>query len=146
MGVASLVDEPIDVAAVSARVGDASHGAVVVFVGAVRDQHQGRAVAGIGYHAYRPMAERVLAELVAEQEASVPGIAAAVVHRLGELVPGEASVVIAVASPRRDAAFDGARRLLERLKAEVPIWKREHYADGSSAWREEEVLAPVERG
>jgi molybdopterin synthase catalytic subunit len=87
------------------------------------------------------MAERVLGAIERELAAEADDLAVRVVHRLGELAAGEASIVIAAASPRRDAAFAAARRALERVKREAPIWKHERYADGTSSWREEEPLA-----
>jgi len=139
---ARLVESPLDPAAVAELVASPARGAVVTFVGTVRDHHRGRPVERLRYAAYRPMAERALAAIVADLEAEHDGLAAAIVHRLGEVPAGEASVVIAVASPHREAAFAAARRALERLKREAPIWKREHYADGGAAWREEEPLGP----
>ncbi|MEM9594884.1 MAG: molybdenum cofactor biosynthesis protein MoaE [Acidobacteriota bacterium] len=137
---AQLVDGPIDVAALERAVAAADCGAVVLFLGTVRDHHGGRAVARLDYSAYRPLAESTLASIVADLEASEEPIRAAIVHRLGSVPIGEPSVVIAVASPHRQAAYDASRLALERLKKEVPIWKREHYADGDVAWREEEPL------
>ena len=78
-----------------------------------------------------------------ELAAEADELAVRIVHRLGALAVGEASIAIAAASPRRDAAFHAARRALERVKAEAPIWKLERYADGGSTWREEEPLAPI---
>ena len=141
---ARLVEGPLDTRAIAAAVVGPSRGAVVTFHGTVRDHHQGRPVARLDYTAYRPMAEAALRRIVAELEASHRDLRAAIVHRLGEVPVGEASVVIAVASPHRGAAFDAAREALERLKRDVPIWKREHYADGGAAWREEEPLAVSE--
>jgi molybdopterin synthase catalytic subunit len=135
-----LTDGPIDAARLIAAVAGPSRGAVVVFAGTVRDHHRGRAVAGLRYSAYRAMAETVLCAIVADLEAGDGGVRAAIVHRLGEVPVGEASVVIAVASPHRDAAYEASRTALERLKTEAPIWKRERYADGGEAWREEEPL------
>lgn len=138
-GVTGLADGPIDVSRLIAAVSGPSRGAVVVFAGTVRDHHRSRAVAGLRYSAYRAMAETVLAGIVADLEAD-GGVRAAIVHRLGEVPVGEASVVIAVASPHRAAAYEASRTALERLKTEAPIWKRERYADGGEAWREEEPL------
>lgn len=135
-----LVRETIDVAALLARVADRGRGAAVLFLGTVRDRHDGRTVTGIDYTAYEPMAERVLAAIERELEAGHADLAVALVHRLGELTVGEASIAIAAASPRRDAAFAAARHALERVKREAPIWKLERYADGATAWREEEPL------
>jgi MoaE-MoaD fusion protein len=138
---AELTDGPIDAAWVTAAVAGPGRGAVVLFLGTVRDHHAGRSVARLTYSAYRPMARERLARIVLDLEAAHPDLRAAIVHRLGEVPVGEASVAIAVASPHRAAAYEASRTALERLKAEVPIWKREHYADGEAAWREEEPLA-----
>jgi molybdopterin synthase catalytic subunit len=134
-----LTEEPLDVAAIAAAVASPDCGAVVSFVGTVRDAHGGRPVERLTYSAYRPMAERRLAALAAELEER-HGVRLAVVHRLGTLLPGEASVAIVAAAPHRDAAFVATRECLERLKREIPVWKREHYADGSARWREDEPL------
>ncbi len=135
-----LTDDPIDVAAVERAVAGAGRGAVLLFLGTVRDHHRGRAVDRLTYSAYRPMAEQVLERIAAELETQAERLKVAIVHRLGEVPVGEASVVIAAASPHRAAAYEASREALERLKREVPIWKREHYADGEAVWREEEPL------
>jgi molybdopterin synthase catalytic subunit len=135
-----LVRGPIDGAALLARVAGRGRGAAVLFLGTVRDRHAGREVVAIDYSAYEPMAERVLEAIERELEATHEGLAVALAHRLGALAVGEASIAIAAASPRRDAAFAAARAALERVKREAPIWKLERYADGSSSWREEEAL------
>lgn len=140
-GRAELVDGPIDVDRAVRSVEAPGFGAVVVFLGTVRNHHAGRAVEKLTYSAYRRMAEDTLAKIVSDLEASGPRVA--IVHRLGEVAVGEASVVIAVGSPHRAAAYEASRTALERLKAEVPIWKREHYSEGEAAWREEEVLNPA---
>ena len=131
-----LTRSPIDAAALLAEVAARGRGATVLFLGTVRDRQAGRAVAGIDYAAYEPMAERVLAAIERELDAGGEGLALRIVHRLGALAVGEASIAIAAAAPRRDAAFAAARRALERVKREAPIWKLERYADGGSAWRE----------
>jgi molybdopterin synthase catalytic subunit len=141
---AELVDGPIDTARVEAAVSAPGFGAVVVFLGTVRDHHAGRPVAKLTYSAYRPMALAGLRRIVTDLENSAP-VRAAIVHRLGEVPVGEPSVVIAVGSPHRAAAYEASRTALERLKAEIPIWKREHYADGEAAWREEEPLVETAR-
>lgn len=142
---ARLVDGPIDVGVVQATVAASDCGAVLLFLGTVRDHHDGRAVARLTYSAYRSMAEtalrRIVDELEAEAGAGKERRCVAIVHRLGDVPVGEASVVIAAASPHRDSAYEASRTALERLKKEVPIWKRELYADGEAAWREEEPLA-----
>jgi len=141
--VAELVDGTLDSGRAVAAVSGPDRGAVVIFLGTVRDHHAGRPVAKLTYSAYRPMALEGLRRIVTDLEGSAPGLRAAIIHRLGEVPVGEASVVIAVSSPHRAAAYEASRTALERLKAEIPIWKREHYADGEAAWREEEPL--VER-
>lgn len=137
---ATLVDGPLDVDAVRRQVSHARCGAVVVFTGSARDHHRGRVVTGLTYSAYRPLAERALTRIVTGLEAGDPDHRAAIAHRLGDVAAGEVSVVIATSAPHRDAAYQANREALERLKREVPIWKREHYGDGESLWREEEPL------
>jgi molybdopterin synthase catalytic subunit len=139
-GATGLTDGPLDPVAAVAAVAGRGRGAVVVFLGTVRDHHQGRKVAGLAYSAYRSMAAAVLQGIVADLEAAGEDLRAAIVHRLGEVPVGEPSVVIAIASPHRAAAYEASRTALERLKSEAPIWKRERYADGGAAWREEEPL------
>lgn len=135
-----LVHTAIDVSAVESAVADPSCGAVLLFLGAVRNHHAGRDVARLTYSGYEPMALANLERIVRELEADGDRLRVSIVHRLGDVPVGEPSVVIAVASPHRAAAYDASRIALERLKKEVPIWKREHYADGEVVWREEEPL------
>jgi molybdopterin synthase catalytic subunit/molybdopterin converting factor small subunit len=138
-GRTGLVEGEIDVDAAVRSVEDPGFGAVVTFLGTVRNHHAGRAVEKLTYTAYRRMAADTLARIASELEAAAP-VRVAIVHRLGEVPVGEPSVVIAVGSAHRAAAYDASRTALERLKAEVPIWKREHYAEGGAVWREEEPL------
>jgi MoaE-MoaD fusion protein len=140
VALAPLVDGPIDTGAVVEAVSSPTRGAVLLFLGTVRNHHRGRAVERLTYSAYRSMAEERLLRIVREIEAEGDDLALAIVHRLGEVPAGEASVAIAAASPHRAAAYEASRRALERLKREVPIWKRERYAGGEEAWREEESL------
>ncbi|MBX9928587.1 MAG: molybdenum cofactor biosynthesis protein MoaE [Gemmatimonadaceae bacterium] len=130
----TLTTAPIDAAALLAQVADPTRGALTLFVGTVRDVNDGRAVQGIDYQAYGPMAESELRAIVAEAHDEWPGLALAIAHRTGYLALGEASVVIAVGHARRGAALDAQRYCIEQLKARVPIWKREHYADGTREW------------
>jgi molybdopterin synthase catalytic subunit/molybdopterin converting factor small subunit len=139
-GRTGLVDGLIDVDATVRSVEDSGFGAVVTFLGTVRNHHAGRAVEKLTYTAYRRMAADALARIASELEAAAP-VRVAIVHRLGEVPVGEPSVVIAVGSAHRAAAYEASRTALERLKAEVPIWKREHYAEGEAVWREEEPLS-----
>ncbi|MEJ2084065.1 MAG: molybdenum cofactor biosynthesis protein MoaE [Acidobacteriota bacterium] len=138
---ASLVDAPIDPTSVVAEVSSGRAGATVLFLGTVRESHRGRSVTKIFYDAYRPMALRVLERIASELETEDDSIRIHIVHRLGELSVGEASVAIVVASPHRAAAFRICQMTLERLKRETPIWKQEHYSDGDTTWREDESLA-----
>lgn len=138
----ALADGPLDVPRALAEVAGPSRGAVVLFLGTVRGSHRGRAVERLTYSAYRPMAENALERIAGDLEREHQNLRVAIVHRLGEVAVGEASVAIAVAAPHRAAAYQASRTALERLKAEVPIWKREHYAGGEAAWREEEPLSP----
>ena len=137
---AHLTDTAIDIAALLAETAAPGCGAVVLFLGTVRDRQADRAVTAITYSAFRPLAERVLATIEAELDAEHPGLRVRIVHRLGTLEVGEASVAIASASPHRAAAYTANRRALERLKSEAPIWKLERYRDGERRWREEEPL------
>lgn len=125
---------PVDLAALLAGVAHDGAGAVATFLGLVRDRNAGTAVAGIDYEAYGPMAERELRAILAEAAGRWPDVRAAARHRTGYLAVGEASVAVAASSPHRAAAFDACRYVVEQLKARVPIWKREHYADGRRAW------------
>jgi molybdopterin synthase catalytic subunit len=130
----ALVETPIDLAALLAEVADAGNGATLLFVGTVRDVNDGRAVTGIDYSAYEGMAARELDSIVREAAARFGTDHVVVVHRLGTLGLGEASVAIAVAHPRRAPAYDASRYVIEELKRRVPVWKREHYADGTREW------------
>lgn len=129
-----LVAGPIDSQALIAEVARTANGALVLFVGTVRDVNDGRPVSGMEYSAYESMAERELAEIAREtsERFGTPDIV--VEHRLGELELGEASVAIAVAHPHRAQAYDASRYVIEQLKKRVPIWKLEHYEDGSREW------------
>ena len=130
----ALVSRPLDPGALLAEVASTANGATLLFVGTVRETNEGRAVTGIDYSAYAPMAEREL-EAIAREACARFGTAHLVLeHRTGTLGLGEASVAIAVAHPRRAAAYEASRWVLEELKRRVPIWKREHYADGGREW------------
>jgi molybdopterin synthase catalytic subunit len=112
-----------------------AHGALASFIGVVRDHHLGRDVTHLIYECYRPMAETVLAALIAETAERFDAELSALVHHgTGRMVPGEAAVTIHVATAHRAAAFDACRHLIERIKADLPVWKREFYTDGSDAW------------
>jgi molybdopterin synthase catalytic subunit len=128
-----LVHQPIDLADLAATApGD---GALCLFVGVVRNENGGRRVERLEYEAYEEMALPLMEEIAAETRNRHPVSEVRLVHRLGHLEIGEASVAIAVASPHRAEAFAACRFAIDTLKAKVPIWKKEHYADGT-AWLE----------
>jgi molybdopterin synthase catalytic subunit len=129
-GLFAVVDRPLRLAEVVDAVAAPGRGGIATFTGTVRDETGGRRVLRLEYEAYVPMAEAKLAEIGAALEAA-HGASIAIVHRVGTLEPGEAAVVIACAAPHRAAAFRACEEAIERLKREVPIWKREVFADGS---------------
>jgi molybdopterin synthase catalytic subunit len=124
-----LVREPIDVASLTGAT--AADGAVCLFVGVVRNESRGRPVVRLEYEAYEEMALPLMEEIAAETRRRFPVTDVRLVHRLGRLEIGEASVAVAVSSPHRAEAFAACRFAIDALKAEVPIWKKELYADGS---------------
>lgn len=127
---AYLTDDPIDPRALVRRVMRPSDGAYVLFEGVVRNHHEGKAVESIFYDAYRPMAEKEMDTIVREVAARYPDVALAVVHRLGHLIVGDASIAIVASSPHRAEAFDACRMMIDRIKETVPIWKKERGPDG----------------
>ncbi len=129
-----LTDDPIDTAAVLESVRTPQAGGVVLFLGTVREFTAGRQTDWLEYEAYRPMAAARMAALVEETSARWPVLKATVVHRLGRLGLGEISVAVAVSTPHRADAFEAGRHLIDRLKEEVPIWKQEHWSDGTVEW------------
>jgi Molybdopterin converting factor, large subunit len=130
----ALVRRIIDVPDLIHEVADNANGATSLFVGTVRSSNDGKEVLMIEYSAYDEMAEKEM-ELIVGEAAERFGVRQiAVEHRLGELAIGEASVAIATAHPRRSPAIDSMRYVIEQLKQRVPIWKLEHYADGSRNW------------
>lgn len=129
-GLFAVVDRPLVLSEVVDAVAGASVGGLVTFSGAVRDQTKGRRVLRLEYEAYAPMAEAKLAEIGEEVANQWPGTRLAIVHRVGTLVPGELAVVIAAGSAHRKEAFRGCEHAIERLKQDVPIWKKEFFEDG----------------
>ena len=138
-----ITDAPIETCELLSRTGTGEDGAVVLFLGTVRQINEGRRVTGIRYEAYREMAEEVLREIAAEAEARIQSGHINVVHRTGELELGEVSVAIAVATAHRAEAFEGARYIIEEIKKRLPVWKHEHYAGGGTEWVKGEI-PPVE--
>jgi molybdopterin synthase catalytic subunit len=126
--------EAFERAAATLEVSEAD-GAQVVFRGVVRNHNQGRAVTAVSYDAFVPLTERVFGEIAAEARARWGGgLSLTILHRTGRLAVGEASVVVAAASPHRGESFEAARYVIDELKTRAPIWKQEHYVDGESEW------------
>lgn len=126
---------PIDAAALAAECRTDQDGAVVTFAGVTRDHHDGAAVASLSYEAYEEMAQKVVCALFETAIKRFPITRARIVHRLGEVPVGEASIVVVVSSAHRGPAFDACRFLMDRLKNEAPIFKRERLAEGGgSRW------------
>jgi molybdopterin synthase catalytic subunit len=138
-------EAPIDAREVESLVMDPGAGAVVTFSGTVRDHGRGQSVSLLEYEAYAPAAERMMEQVGEEIAGRWPVLKVAMVHRTGALPVGEVSVVIAISSAHRDAAFEASRYAIERLKEIVPIWKKEHYDDGA-AWLGSEHDYQVEIG
>jgi molybdopterin synthase catalytic subunit len=127
----TIVEGPIDIAALIRAAQRPDCGAISTFVGTTRvDDSDGASVEYLEYEAYRPMADRKLEEIGAEIEERWDVREVSIVHRTGRVNPGEASVAIVVASPRRSPAFEASRYAIERIKEIVPIWKREVWSDG----------------
>jgi molybdopterin synthase catalytic subunit len=137
----AVTSAPLDSEGLVALVDKKGDGAVVTFAGLVRNHNQGRQVRFLEYEAYEPLAIRALQRIVDEARELWPGARVAVHHRLGRLEIGEASIVIAAASPHRADAFAACRYTIERVKQIVPIWKREHF-DGGDVWLEGATADP----
>ncbi len=133
---AALTAERIDERGVSRSVEASSAGAVLTFAGTVRNEHLGREVTAIEYHAYEPMALKELARIEEEAARRWTVARVSIVHRLGLLKVGETSVLIAVSSPHRAEGFEALRFAIEEIKKSAPIWKKEVYADGNHKWIE----------
>jgi molybdopterin synthase catalytic subunit len=128
-----LTSSPIDLTPMwlEAR---ASDGAVAAFVGVVRNENEGRETIEIEYQAYGPMAESEMEKIARSIATEWPATHVRMVHRVGRLRVGEASVAIVATSPHRGDAFEACRAAIERIKTTVPIWKKEFHPDGSSDW------------
>ena len=129
-----LTREPIDYTTLVESVRSDQAGAVVLFLGTVREMTADRRTIALDYEAYPEMAEAKLAELEAEARRRWPLTDVGIVHRLGHLDLGEISVAVAVSSPHRQDAFEAGRFLIDTLKVTVPIWKRENWSDGTAEW------------
>jgi molybdopterin synthase catalytic subunit len=131
---ASVVTREIDVARLIEAVHSAEHGAISIFVGTVRGVNEGRSVSGIEYSAYAAMAHEEMERIMAEAESAFRVSAVLIEHRIGVLEVGDTSIAIVCAHAHRAAAMDSTRFIIEEIKKRVPIWKLEHYADGTREW------------
>lgn len=125
--------EPLDAGELLAE-DDPAAGALLLFAGTVRNSNDDRPVEGLSYSAHETMAERILGEIEAEAVAKFEVSSCHILHRLGDLALGDVSVLIGVRSAHRAAAYEASRYAIEELKKRVPIFKEEHYTDGSAEW------------
>jgi molybdopterin synthase catalytic subunit len=134
-----IISEPIDVTALERRVRGDARGGVVTFLGVVRERSDDdRPVTGLSYEAHQAMAVAEFERIADEARERFGGCEIAVVHRVGDLRIGEVAVAVAVASAHRGTAFDACEYVIDELKRRAPIWKKEHYADGDSVWKQNE--------
>lgn len=131
---ARITEEPLAPGEVLQDVGAPEDGARLLFLGVVRNHNDGRAVSGLHYEAYREMAESVLTEIAREGAEILGTDRITVVHRVGDLEVGEVSVAVAVSSPHRAQAYDASRYVMREIKERLPVWKKERYVEGESAW------------
>jgi molybdopterin synthase catalytic subunit len=126
---------PLSLEEIYTKANDAANGAVVVMSGMVRNQTDGQPVIALEYQAYEPMALRVFYQIAADIRSTWSDVKRVVIyHRVGRLQVGEISVLVAVGCPHRSEAFEACRYAIDTLKHNAPIWKKEHWADGSSTW------------
>ena len=131
----SISIAPLSLEAVYALADDPANGAIVVMSGMVRNQTDGKAVTSLEYQAYQPMALRVFEQIATDIQNRWPDVTRVVIHhRVGHLKIGEISVLVAVGCPHRGEAFEACQYGIDTLKHNAPIWKKEHWADGSSSW------------
>ncbi|MFQ6012568.1 MAG: molybdenum cofactor biosynthesis protein MoaE [Thermoplasmata archaeon] len=131
-----VVETDFDLSAVRAALSAPEDGALVFFFGSVRDNAEGRRVTRLRYEAYRDMAEASIRRIEEEVRVAKGAHRVFVQHRVGDLKPEESTVLVAATAPHRHEAFAACRLALERVKAEVPVWKKEVYEDGGEAWVE----------
>jgi molybdopterin synthase catalytic subunit len=131
----SIQFAPLSLETAYAQAEDPGNGAVVVMSGTVRNQTEGRAVVSLEYQAYEPMAIQIFRQIAIEIRRQWPQVRRIVIHhRTGRLQIGEISVLVAIGCPHRGEAFEACRYAIDTLKHNAPIWKKEHWADGSSNW------------
>jgi molybdopterin synthase catalytic subunit len=131
----TLTRDPIDIEAINREAGHPKCGAVLTFSGTVRNHHMGRQVEKLAYESYEAMAQVQMAAIVKEAEQQFEQLEKVqVFHRLGEMEVGESSIYITVATHHRPDGFGALRFIIDRIKRDVPIWKKEFYTDGESDW------------
>ena len=131
---AEITEQPVDLAELEALVAHEAAGAVVGFAGVIRDHDGGRSVVRLEYSAH-PSAQDTLADVLAEVAGQARGVrAVAASHRIGTLAIGEAALVAAVAADHRGTAFETCAKLVDTIKARLPVWKHQFFADGSDEW------------
>lgn len=125
-----LTREPLEPELITATVEDATNGAVVTFLGTTRNHSGGKRVLYLDYEAYEPMAQKVLGRIAEEVEQRWSIGHVSIAHRFGRLDIGEISLVVAIGSPHREEAFQACQYVVDRIKENVPIWKKEVFEDG----------------
>lgn len=131
---AEIVHDPIEPDVVLGRVGSDEDGAVLLFLGVVRDHADGRSVRGMRYDAYEEMASDIVRTIATEASERFGTDRISITHRVGELRVGEVSAAIAVSTPHRAEAYDASRWVIEEIKRRLPVWKKERYVEGDDAW------------
>jgi len=129
-----ITPEPFDIQGLISGFPSEEDGALLLFMGIVRNRNQGREVAGLEYEAYAEMGETVLEEIAREAQEACGSDRIMVHHRVGALEVGEVSTVIAVATPHRAEAYEASRYIIEEIKKRLPVWKKENYVEGDSEW------------
>jgi len=129
-----LTRDPIDSHELTERIRSTQAGAVVLFLGTVREMTAGRQTVALDYEGYPEMARKTMEDLECAAREKWPIINAGIIHRLGHLELGDISVAVAVSTPHRHQAFEAGQFLIDQLKILVPIWKKENWSDGSTEW------------
>jgi molybdopterin synthase catalytic subunit len=131
---AEVRDAPLSVDELIAAVRNSRAGGIAIFLGVVRDHHEGSPVARLDYEAFVPLANKEMARILTELLAEHPGAQLAAVHRVGELTIGDIAVIVAASAAHRAEAFELCRQAIDRIKQTVPVWKKEWAPDGTSLW------------
>ena len=140
-----IASEPFDIQRLISGFASEEDGALLLFLGVVRNHNEGREVAGLEYEAYEEMGEAVLEEIAREAQEGCGSDRILVQHRVGILEVGGVSTVIAVATPHRAEAYEASRYIIEEIKKRLPVWKKENYVEGDSQWVKGHI-PPVEEG